>query len=122
MVVLPGYPDRVVSEHRIRVEKFAVMCTLLLIVSGGWWLFANLGNNLNPIIKFGPILILFLSSLSISELIDFNPKSRSIIASYCNILYPCILAYVGISYFNDKKSLALLILFFISIILWKICW
>ncbi len=120
MMILPGYPDRVVSEHRIRVEKFAIICTLLLIVTGGWWLFANLGNNLNPIIKFGPIVILFLSAFSISELIDFNPKSRSIIASYCNILYPCILAFIGISFFNNENVLALLILLFISITLWKI--
>lgn len=77
MMMLPDYPDRVVSEHRIRVEKFAIVCTLLLTTAGGWWLFANLGNSLDAIIKFGPIGVLFLSAFLISELIDFTIKRKS---------------------------------------------
>ena len=110
MAMLPDYADRVVSEHRIRVERLAIMETLFLIAAGGWWLFANLGNNIDPIIKFGPIMVLFLSAFSISELIDFTPKSRSIIASYCNILWPCILAFIGIQYLDDSNFLALVFL------------
>lgn len=120
MAMLPDYADRVVSEHRIRVERLAIMETLFLIAAGGWWLFANLGNNIDPIIKFGPIMVLFLSAFSISELIDFTPKSRSIIASYCNILWPCILAFIGIQYLDDSNFLALVLLFSIVITLWII--
>ena len=120
MAMLPDYADRVVSEHRSRVERLAIMETLFLIAAGGWWLFANLGNNIDPIIKFGPIIVLFLSAFSISELIDFTPKSRSIIASYCNILWPCILAFIGIQYLDDSNFLALILLFSIVIALWII--
>ncbi|MBK64202.1 MAG: hypothetical protein CMB47_01595 [Euryarchaeota archaeon] len=120
MMMLPDYPDRVVSEHRIRVEKFAVVCTMLLTAAGGWWLFANLGNNSEPIIKFGPILILFLSAFWLSELIDFTPKSKSIVASYCNILWSCILSFIGLHYSDKSNFLPLLILFLIVIILWMI--
>ena len=120
MMMLPDYADRVISEHRIRVEKFAIICTLLLTIAGGWWLFANLGNNSEAIIKFGPIMILFLSAFWLSELIEFTPKSRSIVASYCNILWSCILAFIGLHYSDDSNFLPLLILFFIAIILWMI--
>ena len=120
MMMMPDYPDRVVSEHRIRVERFAIACTLLLTATGGWWLFANLGNNSEVIIKFGPIVILFLSAFWLSELIDFTPKSKSIIASYCNILWSCILAFIGLHYSDDSNFLPLLILFLIVIILWII--
>ena len=120
MMMLPDYADRVISEHRIRVEKFAIICTLLLTIAGGWWLFANLGNNSEVIIKFGPIMILFLSAFWLSELIDFSPKSRSIVASYCNILWSCILAFIGLHYSDDSNFLPLIILFFIAIILWMI--
>ena len=120
MMMLPDYPDRVVSEHRIRVEKFAVVCTMLLTAAGGWWLFANLGNNSEAIIKFGPIVILFLSAFWLSELIDFTPKSKSIVASYCNILWSCILSFIGLHYSDKSNFLPLLILFLIVIILWMI--
>lgn len=118
--MLPDYPDRVVSEHRIRVEKFAMVCTLLLTASGGWWLFVNIGHNLDMIIKYGPVVILFISAFLISELIDFTPKSRSIVASYCNVLWPCVLSFIGLHYRDNYNSLAVLMLFLIVIILWII--
>jgi hypothetical protein len=120
MTMLPDYPDRVVSEHRIRVEKFAMVCTLLLTASGGWWLFVNIGHNLDMIIKYGPVVILFISAFLISELIDFTPKSRSIVASYCNVLWPCVLSFIGLHYRDNYNSLAVLMLFLIVIILWII--
>ena len=38
MVLLPDYPQRVINEHKLRVEKFALFGLLILVFGGGWWL------------------------------------------------------------------------------------
>ena len=45
MVLPPDHADRVIAQHRSRVEKVAMMGTLLLITSAGWWLFPAMDGS-----------------------------------------------------------------------------
>ena len=97
-----------------------MMGTLLLILAGGWWLFINLDSNADLVFRFGPTIVLFISAFLLSELIDLGPKSRSKVASFSNITWPCILAFVGVNYSSTSNILVLGILLLIVIILWLI--
>ena len=54
MVLPPDHADRVIAQHRSRVEKVAMMGTLLLITSAGWWLFPAMDGSVELLPRMGP--------------------------------------------------------------------
>ena len=102
MILLPDYPDRVIREHKMRVEKIALFATFLLISAASWWLLSALFGSSDLLPRLGPISLIFISSLVIIDLIDYGPVQRSRIAVIGNICYPSILA-LSISDFDIRR-------------------
>ncbi len=92
MILLPDYPDKVIRDHKMRVEKVALFATFLLIISASWWLFSALFGDPEILPRLGPVSLLFISSLLIIDLIDYGPVQRSRIGVMANISYPSLLA------------------------------
>lgn len=103
MILLPDYPDKVIHQHRIRVEKIALSVTFLLILSATWWLFSGLFGSAELLPRMGPISLIFVTSLVIIDLIDYGLIQKSRLGVLANISYPGLLALsfsnVG---FNDS--------------------
>ena len=103
MILLPDYPDRVIRQHRVRVEKIALSVTFLLILSATWWLFSGLFGSAELLPRMGPISLIFVTSLVIIDLIDYGLIQKSRLGVLANISYPGLLALsfsnVG---FNDS--------------------
>tara|TARA_B100001142_G_scaffold87778_1_gene89518 strand:+ start:19 stop:1737 length:1719 start_codon:yes stop_codon:yes gene_type:complete len=92
VILLPDYPDRVIREHRVRVERIALSVTFLLIFSASWWLFSGLFGSPELLTRLGPISLIFISSLVIIDLIDYGLIQKSRIGVIANISYPSLLA------------------------------
>ena len=103
MILLPDYPDKVIRQHRVRVEKIALSVTFLLILSATWWLFSGLFGSADLLPRMGPISLIFVTSLVIIDLIDYGLIQKSRLGVLANISYPGLLALsfsnVG---FNDS--------------------
>ena len=93
MILLPDYPDKVVLAHRLRVERLALLCTLVLIAGGGWWLLPAVNGGAELLPRSGPVLALFASGLLIADLIEYGPVERSRLAAAANIAWPSVLAF-----------------------------
>ena len=76
MILLPNYPDQVIRNHRMRVEKIALSATFLLILSASWWLLSALFGESDLLPRLVPICIIFATSLIIVDLIDYGPIQR----------------------------------------------
>ena len=120
MILLPDYPDRVIRQHRVRVEKIALSVTFLLILSATWWLFSGLFGSAELLPRMGPISLIFVTSLVIIDLIDYGLIQKSRLGVLANISYPGLLALsfsnVG---FNDSL-ISCMIYLIISIFLFII--
>ena len=81
MVLLPDYPNRVVNEHRVRVEKIALLGLLSIILGGAWWLWPAIDGQDELFSRSGHVFLLFATALLLSDLIDFGPVERSRIES-----------------------------------------
>jgi len=92
VILLPDYPDKVIRDHKMRVEKIALCATFLLIISASWWLFSSLFGEPDLLPRLGPVSLLFISSLLIIDLIDYGSVQRSRIGVMANISYPSLLA------------------------------
>ena len=92
MILLPDYPDRVIRQHRVRVEKIALSVTFLLILSATWWLFSGLFGSAELLPRMGPISLIFVTSLVIIDLIDYGLIQKSRLGVLANISYPGLLA------------------------------
>ena len=92
MILLPDYPDRVIRQHRVRVEKIAFSVTFLLILSATWWLFSGLFGSAELLPRMGPISLIFVTSLVIIDLIDYGLIQKSRLGVLANISYPGLLA------------------------------
>ena len=92
MILLPDYPDKVIRQHRIRVEKIALSATFLLILSATWWLFSGLFGSAELLPRMGPISLIFVTSLVIIDLIDYGLIQKSRLGVLANISYPGLLA------------------------------
>ena len=102
MILLPDYPDRVIREHRVRVERIALSVTFLLIFSASWWLFSGLFGSPELLSRLGPISLIFISSLVVIDLIDYGLIQKSRIGVIANICYPTLLALsISNIKFND---------------------
>ena len=120
MILLPDYPDQVIRNHRIRVEKIAFLATFLLIFSASWWLLSALFGDSDLLSRLGPICLIFVASLIIIDLIDYGPIQRSRIGVMGNISYPSLLglSISDISYGDSLISSSLYLL--LAIFLWFI--
>lgn len=103
MILLPDYPDKVIRQHRVRVEKIALSATFLLILSATWWLFSGLFGSAELLPRMGPISLIFVTSLVIIDLIDYGLIQKSRLGVLANISYPGLLAlsYSNVG-FNDS--------------------
>ena len=120
MILLPDYPDQVIRNHKMRVEKIALSATFLLIISASYLLLSALFGEPNVLPRLGPISLIFLLSLIIIDLIDYGPIQRSRIGVMGNISYPSMLA-LSISEISYDDSLISSILYlFLSIFFWYI--
>ena len=118
MILLPDYPDRVIREHRVRVERIALSVTFLLIFSASWWLFSGLFGSPELLSRLGPISLIFISSLVVIDLIDYGLIQKSRIGVIANICYPTLLA---LSISNLKFNDVLIsgsIYFLMTVFLW----
>lgn len=118
MILLPDYPDRVIREHRVRVERIALSVTFLLIFSASWWLFSGLFGSPELLSRLGPISLIFISSLVVIDLIDYGLIQKSRIGVIANICYPTLLA---LSISNIKFNDVLIsgsIYFLMAVFLW----
>ena len=118
MILLPDYPDRVIREHRVRVERIALSVTFLLIFSASWWLFSGLFGSPELLSRLGPISLIFISSLVVIDLIDYGLIQKSRIGVIANICYPTLLA---LSISNLKFNDVLIsgsIYFLMAVFLW----
>ena len=117
MVLLPDYPQRVINEHRVRVEKFALLGLLILVFGGGWWLWPAVQGEAELITRSGPVAALFLSAILLSDLIDYGPVERTRIGTASNIAWPGILAMAGLDLSSQDDIIASAILLFVAIVL-----
>ena len=120
MILLPDYPDRVIREHRIRVERIALSATFILIFSASWWLFSALFGSPEILSRLGPIGLIFISSLVIIDLIDYGIIQKSRLGVIANISYPSLLALsISNIEYNDKLISGSMYLL-LAIFLWLI--
>ena len=120
MILLPDYPDRVIREHRIRVERIALSATFILIFSASWWLFSALFGSPEILSRLGPVGLIFISSLVIIDLIDYGIIQKSRLGVIANISYPSLLALsISNIEYNDKLISGSMYLL-LAIFLWLI--
>ena len=94
MVMLPDYPDRVITKQIKRLENISLFTSLTIILIGAWWLFNSIDSDSSAIIRFGPVIILFISAFLINDLIIFSSREKFRLGTFSNIFWPCILAFV----------------------------
>ena len=118
MILLPDYPDKVVLAHRLRVERLALFCTLVLIGAGAWWLLPAVNEGAELLPRSGPVLALFASGLLIADLIEYGPVERSRLGVAANIAWPSVLAFAGIHFGSDDAMIASAMLAATAVLLW----
>ncbi|MFL2974904.1 MAG: hypothetical protein ACJZ42_01105 [Candidatus Thalassarchaeaceae archaeon] len=117
MVMLPDYPVRVVAKHRGRVDRAALVCQLLLISLGAWWIFSSFGSETSYLERFGPGAVLFSWALMMPDLVEFGPIQRTRISTACCIAWPPILAFAEVNRIDDGNLGAVILLFITSAVL-----
>ena len=115
MVLPPDHADRVIAQHRSRVEKVAMMGTLLLITSAGWWLFPAMDGSVELLPRMGPVIAMFVAALMLMDLIDHGPVERSRIAIASGLAWPMVIAMAIDSFGDGDRTLASVILILVSI-------
>tara|TARA_B100000959_G_scaffold115560_2_gene121724 strand:+ start:7738 stop:9447 length:1710 start_codon:yes stop_codon:yes gene_type:complete len=117
--MLPDYPDRVIAEHRRRVEIAALAGTLLLVAAGAWWLLESVGSESDSLLRFGPVVLMFSAAVLLPDLVEFGPMERSRIATAGNVSWPPLLAFTAIQYGQDAELLPLAIMLVVVLALWR---
>ena len=117
MVLLPDYPNRVVNEHRMRVEKAALLGLLTIIFGGAWWLWPVVDGQVEMLSRSGHVFLLFTIALLLSDLIDFGPVERSRIGIASNLSWPSLFALAGtdLTSVDEKISSALMVIIVFSL-------
>ena len=114
MVLPPDHADRVIAQHRSRVEKVAMTGTLLLIASAGWWLLPAIDGSVKMLPRMGPVIAIFVAALILMDLIDHGPVERSRIAIACGLAWPMIIALAIDSFGDGDRALASVILIIVA--------
>ena len=115
MVLPPDHADRVIAQHRSRVEKVAMMGTLLLITSAGWWLFPAMDGSVELLPRMGPVVAMFVAALMLMDLIDHGPVERSRIAIASGLAWPMVIAIAIDSFGDGDRTLASAILILVAV-------
>ena len=108
----------VVNEHRVRVEKIALLGLLSIILGGAWWLWPAIDGQDELFSRSGHVFLLFATALLLSDLIDFGPVERSRIGIASNLFWPSIIALSQeriIHPMDEKISSVLLVIIAISL-------
>jgi len=123
MVLLPDYPQRVINEHKLRVEKIALFGLLILVFGGGWWLWPAVQGEAELITRSGPVAALFISAILLSDLIDYGPVERTRVGIVSNIAWPGIVAMAMVTSQRETVTqdslIASAILLAVSFALWN---
>tara|TARA_Y100001970_G_scaffold46311_1_gene58264 strand:- start:20825 stop:22546 length:1722 start_codon:yes stop_codon:yes gene_type:complete len=123
MVLLPDYPQRVINEHKLRVEKFALFGLLILVFGGGWWLWPAVQGEAELIARSGPVAALFISAILLSDLIDYGPVERTRVGVASNIAWPGIVAMAMVTFQRETPTqdslISATILLAVSLALWN---
>jgi len=114
MVLPPDHADRVIAQHRSRVEKVAMTGTLLLITSAGWWLFPAMDGSVELLPRMGPVIAMFVAALMLMDLIDHGPIERSRIAIASGLAWPMVIAMAIDSFGEGDRALASAILILVG--------
>ena len=114
MVLPPDHADRVIAQHRSRVEKVSMMGTLVLISSAGWWLLPAMDGSVELLPRMGPVIAIFISSLMLMDLIDYGPIERSRIAIICGLSWPMVMAMSIDSFGQGDRAIATAILVLVA--------
>ena len=114
MVLPPDHADRVIAQHRSRVEKVAMAGTLLLITSAGWWLFPAMDGSVELLPRMGPVIAMFVAALMLMDLIDHGPVERSRIAIASGIAWPMVVAMAIDSFGDGDRAIASSILMIVA--------
>ena len=114
MVLPPDHADRVIAQHHSRVEKVAMMGTLLLITSAGWWLFPAMDGSVELLPRMGPVVAMFVAALMLMDLIDHGPVERSRIAIASGLAWPMVIAMAIDSFGEGDRTLASAILILVA--------
>ena len=114
MVMLPDYPDRIVAKHRGRVDRAALVCQLLLILLGAWWIFHSFGSGSSYVERFGPAAVLFSSALMMPDLVEFGPIQRTRVSTACCIAWPPLLAFAELNRIGEGNLAAIALLVLVS--------
>ncbi len=118
MVMLPDYPDRVIAEHRLRVEKASLVGTLILIGAGAWWLMESLGSDSEEMIRFAPVVLMFSAAILLPNLVEFGPEERFRVATACNVLWTPLLAFTEIQRHQGADLPPLILILAVTLALW----
>jgi hypothetical protein len=117
--MLPDYPDRVIAEHRRRVEIAALAGTLLLVAAGAWWLLESMDSESDSLLRLGPVVLMFSAAVLLPDLVEFGPKERSRIATAGNVSWPPLLAFTVIQHGRGAELLPLGIMLVVVLALWR---
>ena len=120
MVLLPDYPARVVNEHRIRVEKIALLGLLSIIIGGAWWLWPAVNGEVDLLSRSSHVFLLFGSAILLSDLIDFGPVEKSRVGSVSNIVWPSLVAVAGSEYSSMDEKIASVLMLSVALYLWSV--
>ena len=110
MVMLPDYPARIVAKHLARVERASLVCQLLLISLGAFWLFSSSGGDQQYLERFGPVAILFSAALMLPDLVDFGPIQRTRVSTACCIAWPPLIAFAEVSRNEGAETIGVILL------------
>jgi len=114
MVLPPDHADRVIAQHRARVEKVALTGTLVLIASAGWWLLPAMDGSVEMLPRMGPVVAIFVAALMLMDLIDHGPVERSRIAIAAGLAWPMVVALAADSFGEGDKALAAVLLILVA--------
>ena len=117
--MLPDYPDRVIAEHRRRVETAALAGTLLLVVAGAWWLLGSIDSESDSLLRLGPVVLMFSAAILLPDLVEFGPRERLRIATAGNVSWPPLLAFTAIQHGRGAELLPLAIMLVVVLALWR---
>ena len=117
MVLPPDHADRVIATHRARVEKVAMLGTLVLIGSAFWWLLPAIDGSVEMLPRLGPVLGIFAAGLLLMDLIDHGPVERARLAVIACIAWPLSLAMAVDSAGSGDRALAAALLLGVAAVL-----
>ena len=117
MVMLPDYPDRVISTHRSRVFRISLVCQMTLVITGAMWLFHHIGSDSDALISYFPVAVIFSAALLLPDLIEFGPIQRTRVSTALCFAWPPILAFAETHRQNGGNSYGVFSLAILSLVL-----